>query len=71
MENNQVMIHVRFSARGDVTEISERPAAAGAQQWFDCMSRGTVDCYESLSGGRGVFRVPREQVDALKASCSK
>ncbi len=71
MENNQVMIHVRFAPNGGVTEISERPASAGAQEWFDCMSRGTENCYEALSGGRGIFRVPREQVDALKVSCSK
>ena len=71
MESNQVMIHVRFSPNGTVTEISERPANADAQQWFDSLSRGTVNCYESLSGGRGIFRVPREQVDSLKVSCSK
>ncbi len=71
MENSQVMIHVRFAPNGGVTEISERPASVGAQEWFDCMSRGTANCYEALSGGRGIFRVPREQVDALKVSCSK
>ena len=71
MESNQVMIHVRFAPSGGVTEISERPTSANAQEWFDFVSQGTVDCYQALSGGRGIFRVPREQVDALKVSCSK
>ena len=70
MENNQVMIHVRFAPNGAVTEVGELPSDTSAQKWFDSLSRGTVGCYASLSGGRGVFRLPREQLDALKVSCS-
>lgn len=64
MEN--VMIHVRFNNDGSVMEISERPSSASAQAWFNQLSRSTVDCYQSLSGGRGIFRVARDKVDELK-----
>ncbi len=63
---DNVMIHVRFSPNGTVTEIGERPAAASAQEWFNHLSRSTSNCYESLSGGRGLFRVEKGQLDALK-----
>jgi hypothetical protein len=68
MENDQVMIHVRFATNGTVMEIGERPAAMTSQQWFDLLSRSTTDCYESLSGGRGLFRVPRTEIDTLKSA---
>lgn len=67
MSDPQVMIHVRFAPNGTVTEIGERPSAASAQDWFNHLSRSTVNCYESLSGGRGLFRVPPEQLQAAKA----
>jgi hypothetical protein len=71
MENNQVMIHVRFAPNGAVTEISECPAGASPQKWFDHLSRSTANCYASLSGGRGLYRVSREQVESLKGSCTQ
>lgn len=63
---DNIMIHVRFAPNGTVTEISERPASASAQEWFNHLSRSTSNCYESLSGGRGLFRVEKGQLDALK-----
>jgi len=68
MEKDQVMIHVRFAPNGTVTEIGERPSALSAQDWFNLLTRSTTDCYESLSGGRALFRLPRQQVDQLKSS---
>ncbi|MBI3775567.1 MAG: hypothetical protein HY273_08435 [Gammaproteobacteria bacterium] len=67
MQNDQVMIHVRFAPNGTVVEIGERPAAAGAQEWFNHLSTTTLDSYQSLSGGRGLFRLPREQLSVAKA----
>lgn len=69
MEN--VMIHVRFATDGSVNEIGERPPAATAQAWFNHLSRSTLNCYQALSGGRGIFRIARDQVDALKATCTQ
>jgi len=68
MENNQVMIHVRFAPNGTVTEIGERPASLVAQDWFNLLSRSTINSYETLSGGRGIFRLPREQIEQLKSA---
>lgn len=68
MENDQVMIHVRFAPNGTVTEIGERPAALSAQDWFNLLTRATTDNYEALSGGRALFRLPRAQVDQLKSA---
>ncbi|MBZ0091191.1 MAG: hypothetical protein ACYC2R_12890 [Burkholderiales bacterium] len=70
MDSAKIMIHVRFAPNGSVTEISERPDAASDQQWFNHLSRNTVNCYESLSGGRGLFRVPTEQLITLKTEYS-
>lgn len=61
-----VMIHVRFSADGSVIEISERPASLPPQAWFDRLTDKAGTSFQPLSGGRGVFRLPRAEVDALK-----
>ena len=68
MEKDQVMIHVRFAPNGTVTEIGERPGALSAQAWFNLLTSSTTDCYETLSGGRALFRLPRAQVDQLKSA---
>ncbi len=66
MENKSVMIHVRFAPNGTVTEIGERPGDLSAQEWFNRLSRDTHNGYQSLSGGRGLFRVSAEQLGTLK-----
>lgn len=68
MDNDQVMIHVRFAADGAVTEISGRPAALSAQDWFNRLSNAAGDAYSALSGGRGLFRLARERVTALETA---
>lgn len=68
MDKDQVMIHVRFAPNGTVTEIGERPSALSAQEWFNLLTRSTTDCYETLSGGRALFRLPRAQVNQLKSA---
>jgi hypothetical protein len=65
MDNGQVMIHVRFAPDGSVTEISERPASLSAQAWFNCLSTRAGASYQPLSGGRGLFRLSRTEVDAF------
>ncbi len=66
MENDQVMIHVRFAADGSVTEIGERPAALSAQDWFNRLCDSAGNAYNTLSGGRGLFRLARGQMETLK-----
>ncbi len=70
MENPCVMVHVRFSPDGSVAEIGERPAGASPQAWFDRLSGEAGARYQPLSGGRGLFRVARGEVDALKAAAA-
>ena len=67
METAKVIIHVRFSPNGTVVEISERPSAMSPQEWFNCLSDKAGTQYQPFSGGRGVFRLSRDEVDALKS----
>ncbi len=68
MSSEEVLIHVRFSPDGEVTDIGERPAAAAPQSWFNQLSAQFGEAYQPLSGGRGLFRVARGEVDRLKTS---
>jgi len=68
MSETQVVIHVRFAPDGTVTEIGERPGSLSAQAWFNKLSLAAGMAYQSLSGGRGVFRLSRANVDSMKAS---
>lgn len=70
MENDQVMIHVRFAPNGTVASIGERPGALNEQDWFNLLASSTTDSYETLSGGRALFRLPKLQVDQLKSSAA-
>lgn len=68
MTDGQLLIHVRFSPDGTVAAIGERPAQMSAQAWFDCLSEKAGTLYQPLSGGRGVFRIGRGQMDTLKTA---
>jgi hypothetical protein len=68
MSNDLVMIHVRFAPDGAVTEISERPGAATPVSWFNLLTEKVGESFQPLSGGRGIFRVARSEVDTFKAS---
>ena len=70
MESQNIMIHVRFSPDGTVSEIGERPVGFTPQDWFNYLSGEAASAYQPFAGGRGVFRLTREAVDAFKASGS-
>ncbi|MGD0504076.1 MAG: hypothetical protein ABSD02_15145 [Steroidobacteraceae bacterium] len=63
-----VLIHVRFSPSGEVTDIGSRPATVASQQWFDYLSGKAGESYQPLSGGRGVFRIPSGELESLSAA---
>ena len=67
MESEKVIIHLRFAPNGTVVEISERPGGLSPQQWFDFLSDKHGNAYQAFSGGRGVFRLTRAEVDEFKA----
>jgi hypothetical protein len=60
------IIHVRFSPDGTVVEIGERPPGLAPQDWFNRLALEAGDHYQTLSGGRGVFRLTPSEVDTLK-----
>ena len=66
----ECLIHLKFYPDGTVAEIGERPSGVTAQDWFKYLSQHTTDRFQALSGGRGLFRLARSEVDALKAACA-
>jgi len=66
MEAEKVIIHVRFMPNGEVSEIGERPGDRTPQQWFNFLSTKAADNYQGLAGGRGVFRLTRQQIEGLR-----
>jgi hypothetical protein len=66
MDTQNVIIHARFAPNGTVVEIGERPRGLTPQEWFDVLSDKAGNAYQALAGGRGVFRLTRSEVDALK-----
>lgn len=71
MSEAQVIIHVRFSNDGTVSEIGERPAGVTAQAWFDKLSQRSPTNYQILTGGRGAYRLTRSEIDEVKATFSQ
>jgi len=67
MESSNILIHVRFAPNAAVVEIGERPPALSPQDWFYYLSDKAGASYQTLAGGRGVFRLTRGEVDAFKA----
>jgi hypothetical protein len=59
------IVYVVFSNDGRVKKISGCPEGVAAQDWFNFLSRTTHDRYESLAGGRGIFRLEKEKIETL------
>lgn len=70
MDTQNVILHARFAPNGTVVEISERPAGLTPQDWFNFLSDKAGDVYQPLAGGRGVFRLTRAELDALKQAAA-
>lgn len=66
MDSETILIHARFAPNGAVVEISERPPALSPQQWFNLLSDKAGGAYQAFAGGRGVFRLTRGAIEALK-----
>jgi len=69
-QRTDCVIHLRFFPDGTVAEIGERPSGVQPHDWYKYLCNNTQNTYQALSGGRGLFRLPRTEVDALKASCA-
>ncbi|MGT2439376.1 hypothetical protein ACU4GH_30315 [Bradyrhizobium betae] len=70
METQSIVLHARFAPNGTVVEIGERPAGLAPQDWFNFLSDKAGDVYQALAGGRGVFRLTREELNALKEAAT-
>ncbi|CAI8962941.1 hypothetical protein [Methylocaldum szegediense] len=66
---DECMIHVRFFPNGTVAEISERPPEVEPHDWYKFLCKNTQNRFQALSGGRGLFRIPRADIETLKAAC--
>ena len=70
METQNVVLHARFAPNGTVVEISERPSSLSPQDWFNFLSDKAGDVYQAFAGGRGVFRLTKAELDALKQAAA-
>jgi len=66
VDTQNVILHTRFAPNGTVVEIGERPEGLTPQAWFNFLSDKAGDVYQTLAGGRGVFRLTRDELTALK-----
>jgi hypothetical protein len=71
MENDHVIVHVKFAPDGTVVDIGERPQQLSPQQWFDTLCNHTAGGYQPLAGGRALYQLPRTELDALKSGAGK
>ncbi|TCU69448.1 hypothetical protein EDE08_108196 [Bradyrhizobium sp. R2.2-H] len=70
MDTQKLILHTRFAPNGTVVEISERPEGLTPQAWFNFLSDKAGDVYQTLAGGRGVFRLTREELAALRQAAT-
>ena len=61
-------ILVRFAPDGTVIEIGARPAGTTPQHWFNRLAALHGTAFFTLAGGRGYFRLPAAEIEALAAS---
>ena len=71
MDALKVIIHSRAAPNGTIVEIGERPQALSPHEWYDFLRANAIDAYQPFSGARGVFRLERARLDALKLESVK
>lgn len=64
----KILIHVSFNPDASVRSIGEKPATVSEDEWFKRLNDKAGDAYQGLAGGRGVFRLDRGRLEALKAA---
>jgi hypothetical protein len=60
-----VLVHVRYRPDGEIFSIGEKPERLSASQWLKHLFAMASPHYQTLAGGRGFFRIPRETFEAL------
>jgi hypothetical protein len=62
-----VIVHACYYPDGTIKEIGERPASLTGQQWFNFLCHKVPHAGAALSGGRHIFRLSPDALEALKA----
>lgn len=62
---SDVLIHVRYTPSAEIFFIDACPADLTAREWLNVLLAGASDYYQTLAGGRGFFRIPRNVFDAI------
>jgi hypothetical protein len=66
----EVLIHVRYSPNAEIFFIDALPANSKPRDWLNRLLAEASDCYQTLAGGRGFFRIPRARFDAIAAQAA-
>ncbi|CAN2535811.1 MAG TPA: hypothetical protein VIF40_12560 [Methylosinus sp.] len=64
---DSVIIMIRFRPDTTVWEINGLPSHLDKQAWFTLLCKRAGDKFEARAGGRGYFRLTREQYEAIAA----
>jgi hypothetical protein len=63
----EVLIHLRHLPSGAVFSIDRCPPQLTAQEWRDLLLTEASAYYQTFTGSRGFFRLPRHVYDSLLA----
>jgi hypothetical protein len=62
---DEVLVHVRYQPNGEIFSIGEKPERLSASEWLKHLLATASPHYQTFAGGRGFFRIPRENYAAL------
>lgn len=65
-----MLIHVRYTPNAEIFFIDAKPANKSDRDWLNLLLDQAPDCYQTLAGGRGFFRIPRARYDAIVAKAA-
>lgn len=68
MADEYILIHASFAPDGTTVTIGERPEWASPQEWYQLLCKTPANGYRVLAGGRGLFRLRRGDLEALKTA---
>jgi hypothetical protein len=68
ISGSNILIHVRFRPDGEIWQITQCPETLTPGEWFKKLCARVGDKFQTRSGGRGLFRLSAEQLDALRTA---
>jgi hypothetical protein len=64
-KEEDVLIHVRYHPNSDVKTIDACPSHLSPKDWLGLLWTEAPSHYLGLSGGRGFFRIPKSEYEAI------